>query len=147
MVALVLDDTGVEPLHGNVDTVGLAVVGTQTDLRIARHTTTESWHAQTSFPVFLHFIGQGSDLGVEIHSKRNGWGIRAAGVRPDFHDDDLFRDMHLWRGQASPIVFMHSFDHVVDKLLDSRGQDLIGRHWLCYLAQYRMPQTGNFEYH
>ena len=29
--------------------------------------------------------------------------------------------MHLQGGQASAIVLMHSFDHVVDKLLDSRG--------------------------
>jgi hypothetical protein len=42
--------------------------------------------------------------------------------------------MHLWRGQASAVILVHGFDHVVDKLLDSRGQDLIGRHWFGYLA-------------
>src|SRR5215510_1358143 len=147
MVALVLNDTSVKSLHGNVDALGLAVVGTQTNLRVARHTTTESWHAQASFPVFLHLIGQGGNLGVDVHGKRNGRGIRAAWVRPDFHDDDLFRDMHLRRGQASAIVLMHGFNHIVDKLLDGWGQDLIRRHWFRYLAQYRMPQTGNFEYH
>src|SRR5206468_213549 len=103
MVALVLDDAGVEALHGNVDAVGLAVVGTQTNLRVARHTTTESWHAQASFPVFLHVFGQGGDLGVDVHRERNGGGVRAVWARSDFHDDDLLRDMHLRRGQASAI--------------------------------------------
>src|SRR5215475_5713563 len=107
MVALVLNDTSVESLYGNVDALGLAVVGTQTNLCVARHTTPESWHAQASFPVFLHLIGQGGNLGVDIHRQRNGRGMRAAWVRPDFHDDDLLRDMHLWRGQASTIILVH----------------------------------------
>src|SRR5215813_1615791 len=134
MVALMLDDAGVEALHSNVDAVGPAVVGTQTNLRVARHTATESWHTQASFPVFLHLIGQGGNLGVDVHRKRNGRGIRAAWVRPDFHDDDLFRDMHLRRSQASAVVLMHGFNHIVYKLLNSWSHDLLRRYWFRYLA-------------
>src|SRR5262249_7498337 len=147
MVALVLNDTSVESLYGNVDALALAVVGTQTNLRVARHTTTESWHAQASFPVFLYLIGQGGNLGVDVHRERNRRGMRAAWVRTDFHDDDLFRDMHLRRGQASAIVLMHGCNRIVDKLLHSWGHDLIRRHWFRYLAQHWMPWTGPFEYH
>jgi hypothetical protein len=55
--------------------------------------------------------------------------------------------MHLRRGQASTIVLVHGFDHIINKLLDSRGRDRIRRHRFRHLAQHRMPQTGNFEYH
>src|SRR5262245_66034053 len=98
MVALVLNDTSVESLHGNVDAVGLAVVGTQTNLRVARHTTTESWHAQASFPVFLHLIGQGGNLGVDIHGNRNGRGMRAVWVRTHFRGDDVHPGLQVVRG-------------------------------------------------
>src|SRR5688572_13769003 len=103
MVTLMLDDTGVESLHVNVDPVRLAVVGTQANLCVAWHTTTHPWHTQTPFPVFLHLIGQRGNLGVNVYGERNGRGIRAAWARPDLHDDDLFRDMHLRRGQTSAI--------------------------------------------
>jgi hypothetical protein len=56
--------------------------------------------------------------------------------------------MHLRRGQTGAIILVHGFNHIVDKLLDGWSQDLIRRHWFRHLlAQHRMPQTGNFEYH
>ena len=110
MVTLVLDDAGAESLHGNIDAVGLAVVGAQTNLRIARHATTDPGHAQASFPVSSISSVRGMISGL-MYTVSGMTGHLDGGTRCHFHNNDLLRDMHLRRGQASAIVLVHSSDH------------------------------------
>lgn len=53
--------------------------------------------------------------------------MRVARIVGNLEDSNLFSLVHLHCGKANPIMFLHGFDHIIDKFLDFCGIDLIDR--------------------
>jgi len=120
MIELVLDDTGVEIIGDEVEFVAVTIPGLNVNAFIAGNQPAQIGNAQTAFPILFHVFGQRRDLGIHQYRERYPRFLWVAGVICHFQHGDLLRLVHLVRCQADAFVFLHRFDHVVDKFLHGR---------------------------
>src|SRR5208282_2060870 len=55
--------------------------------------------------------------------------------------------MNLRTGHSDAAVLMHRLDHVVDKRLKFRADDVLGGYRLCLHTDYGMAELGDFQNH
>ena len=153
MVALMLNDAGMEAFRRPLDLVAVKAEGTIAYAGRAPHHAGHAGHRQAAFESLLAVIGQQLDLGIDEHGQRHFRRILAeaggaialgrVGSGRNVIDHQTGGNVHLRRRQADAVGVGQRIDHVPDEGGDFRRRrigDGFGGH-----AQNRMAHAGDFQ--
>lgn len=141
VVTFVLDHPRVEALHRAIDRLAVGIHARVVQPTPARHTTTESRHAQAALPAPVALVPQGCEHRVDQHGAgdRRGVGIARVGpVAAEQHHPQGHAD--LGGGEAGAAAGHHGVVQIHDQLPHGRGVHIGHSHGDLAQAWITEPQ-------